>query len=46
MHHLRYLFAAVLMISLVRAAPAPQTIVFFGDSLTYGFGLDDPATQS
>jgi len=26
--------------------PAPRTIVFFGDSLTAGFGLPDPDTQS
>jgi len=46
MHHLRYYFAAFLLIGLVRAAPVPQTILFLGDSLTYGLGLDDPATQS
>lgn len=26
------------------AAPTPGTILFFGDSLTAGYGLDDPAT--
>jgi acyl-CoA thioesterase-1 len=26
--------------------PAPGTIVFFGDSLTAGYGLSDPVTQS
>ncbi len=26
--------------------PAPRTIVFFGDSLTAGYGLPDPGTQS
>lgn len=29
------------------AAPAePRTLVFFGDSLTAGYGLDDPSTES
>ncbi len=28
------------------AAPAGKTLLFFGDSLTAGFGLDDPATES
>lgn len=29
------------------ATPAePRTLVFFGDSLTFGYGLDDPATES
>jgi len=28
------------------AAPATHTLVFFGDSLTAGYGLDDPATES
>ena len=28
------------------AADAPRTLVFFGDSLTAGYGLDDPATES
>ncbi|MDB6126186.1 MAG: lipolytic protein family [Verrucomicrobia bacterium] len=27
-------------------ANAPRTIVFFGDSLTAGYGLDDPETES
>lgn len=27
-------------------APAAHTIVFFGDSLTAGYGLDDPSTES
>jgi acyl-CoA thioesterase-1 len=27
------------------AAESPRTIVFFGDSLTAGYGLDDPAAQ-
>ena len=25
---------------------APRTIVFFGDSLTAGYGLDDPSTEA
>lgn len=28
------------------AAPAQRTLVFFGDSLTAGFGLDEPAAES
>src|SRR5688572_23693475 len=27
-------------------AAAPPTIVFFGDSLTAGYGLDDPSTDA
>jgi acyl-CoA thioesterase-1 len=30
----------------VRAAPPLHTLVFFGDSLTAGYGLDDPATDA
>ena len=26
--------------------PAPPTIVFFGDSLTFGYGLDDPGAEA
>ncbi len=46
MHHFRALFLLLLLVGSLRAAPAPQTVVFFGDSLTFGYGLDDPATQS
>ena len=28
------------------AAPAARTILVLGDSLTFGYGLPDPATQS
>jgi acyl-CoA thioesterase I len=28
------------------AAPVPKTILFFGDSLSAGYGLDDPATEA
>ncbi len=28
------------------AATQPKTVVFFGDSLTYGLGLEDPATEA
>jgi len=28
------------------AAAQPKTVVFFGDSLTYGLGLEDPATEA
>lgn len=27
-------------------SPTPHTLVFFGDSLTAGYGLDDPATEA
>jgi acyl-CoA thioesterase-1 len=49
MLHFRFLFAAsLMMLGLVaaRGAPAAKTVVFLGDSLTYGLGLEDPATQS
>ena len=42
------LFVAVgcgLVTALVAAAE-PRTLVFFGDSLTAGYGLEDPATQA
>jgi len=29
-----------------RASDPPRTLVFFGDSLTAGYGLDDPATEA
>lgn len=31
---------------LTAAEPAPKTILFFGDSLTAGYGLDDAATEA
>jgi acyl-CoA thioesterase-1 len=38
---------APLLSSPARAAdPAPRTILFYGDSLTAGYGLDDPSTQA
>jgi acyl-CoA thioesterase-1 len=47
MSYLRILALTILLAGLLRAAEPPaNTVVFFGDSLTYGFGLDDPATQS
>jgi acyl-CoA thioesterase-1 len=46
MHHFRSVFLFLLLVGGLRAAPAPKTVVFFGDSLTFGYGLDDPATQS
>lgn len=37
----------VLAVAALRGAePAPKTILFFGDSLTAGYGLDDAATQA
>lgn len=36
----------LLLASAVFAGAEPKTILFFGDSLTAGYGLDDPATES
>ena len=43
----RFVALSLLLVaaSVARAA-APRTIVFFGDSLTAGYGLDDPATEA
>lgn len=49
MKHFRLLislFFLVLVPSLVLAAKKPANILFFGDSLTAGYGLDDPTTQA
>jgi acyl-CoA thioesterase-1 len=47
---LRRLFLFVCLVCFVgtsaRAASAPRTIVFFGDSLTAGYGLDNPAEDA
>lgn len=41
------LFSITLGLSALTAAEsAPKTILFFGDSLSAGYGLDDPATQA
>ena len=41
------LFSIALGLAAVRAAePAPRTILFFGDSLTAGYGLDDASTEA
>lgn len=40
-----FLFACGLIISAARA-DTPKTILFFGDSLTAGYGLDDAITQA
>lgn len=41
------LFSISLGLSALSAAePAPKTILFFGDSLSAGYGLDDPATEA
>ena len=40
---------ALLLVALagpLRAEDAPRTILFFGDSLTAGYGLDNPATEA
>ena len=46
----RSLFAAVLLLMLAPSAPAqpnaPRTILFFGDSLTAGYGLDDASKEA
>lgn len=41
-----FVFLLPFLVASLRAAPAPKTIVFFGDSLTAGYGLDDPGTDS
>lgn len=42
-----FLFACAMFFSVVRGdTPPPKTILFFGDSLTAGYGLDDAATQA
>lgn len=44
----RFLLGLALLCSATLAAqpPAPKTILILGDSLTAGYGLEDPATQS
>ncbi|HEY1793444.1 MAG TPA: arylesterase [Opitutaceae bacterium] len=39
-------FAAVFALCTAASAAPDRTVVFFGDSLTAGYGLDDPQTQS
>lgn len=43
-----HLFVAVgfCVVTGLLSAADPRTLVFFGDSLTAGYGLDDPATQA
>lgn len=43
---LRILFAFFGCVALTRAAEPVHAIVFFGDSLTFGYGLSDPDSQS
>ncbi|MDB6167379.1 MAG: lipolytic protein family [Verrucomicrobia bacterium] len=40
-----FLFGLLASVIALRAE-TPRTIVFFGDSLTAGYGLDDPASES
>lgn len=40
------LFVSCVLACSAFAADAPRTIVFFGDSLTAGYGLDDPETEA
>ena len=42
----RILGSALLLGALAARAAETRTIIFFGDSLTAGYGLPDPATQS
>ena len=42
---LRLVFACFVAASLARGAE-PRTIIFFGDSLTAGYGLGDPASEA
>jgi len=46
MHHFRSIFLFLMLLSSLRADAAPKTVIFFGDSLTFGYGLEDPSTQS
>ena len=41
-----YFFFFFLISGVLGAEPAPKTILFFGDSLTAGYGLDDDASQA
>src|SRR4051812_50074228 len=46
-HLLRILLCSIsLGFAAVSARAATRTIVFFGDSLTAGYGLDDPASDA
>jgi acyl-CoA thioesterase-1 len=42
----RILAVPLLLGALAAPAAEPRTIIFFGDSLTAGYGLDDPSSQS
>lgn len=46
MKPLCYLLFLLLVGTLRGADATPKTILFFGDSLSAGYGLDDPATQA
>ncbi len=41
-----FLLVGLVLAASTRAAEAARTIVFFGDSLTAGYGLDDPASEA
>jgi len=41
-----FLLVGLVLAVSTRAAEAARTIVFFGDSLTAGYGLDDPASEA
>ena len=43
---LRLFFGGVVLGAVALRAAPPRTIMFFGDSLTAGYGLEDPATQA
>jgi acyl-CoA thioesterase I len=46
-HLLRFLLGLIsFALAAVSASAAPRTVVFFGDSLTAGYGLDDPAQDA
>jgi acyl-CoA thioesterase I len=40
------IFAALVLIATPGFASPERTVVFFGDSLTAGYGLDDPSTEA
>lgn len=40
------LLACLVLAAAASGADAPRTVLFFGDSLTAGYGLDDPGAES
>jgi acyl-CoA thioesterase-1 len=42
----RFLLLGLIVVTASLRAADPRTVLFFGDSLTAGYGLDDPATEA